>query len=265
MNNCLNKICGIYKIENKFNGKIYIGQSINIKKRFYIHRYNAYNKKNKDVYNLYLYEAIRKYGKENFLYEIIEKCDKNILNEREKYWIEYYKSNKKENGYNLSDGGNNIYTKHLNNSSNITSKKQRVNEIKELLLNSKMSIQEIARRYNITVESVTNINRGHSWFQEDINYPIRDTRKKTIYYCPQCGKQLSTKYSKMCKKCDGEKQQKEKGNFIDVKTFENDLDNYGLKELSKKYNVSQQTIYRWSKKYNLKLKGWNQKRRMKYE
>ena len=44
-----------------------------------------------------------------------------------------------------------------------------------------------------------------------------------------------------------------------------DVNYYGLKELSKKYGVSEQTVYRWSKKYGVPLKGWNQERRLKYE
>jgi DNA-binding MurR/RpiR family transcriptional regulator len=44
-----------------------------------------------------------------------------------------------------------------------------------------------------------------------------------------------------------------------------DVNNYGLKELSKKYGVSEPTVCRWSKKYGVPLKGWNQERRLKYE
>lgn len=259
------KLCGIYKIENKINGKVYIGQSVNIKKRIYMHRYKAYNEKEKRTYDLYLYAAIRKYGKENFLYTIIEQCDKKLLNDREQYWIKYYKSNQKEHGYNLSDGGNSIYIQNAKANSNITIKKNKISKVKDLLLNSDLSIKEIAKECNITKQSVTNINRGHSWFQEDIKYPIRNTREKTVYYCSKCGVPVSSKKSKLCRKCDAEHQHKIRGHFTDIETFKKDLDNYGLRELSKKYNVSEQTIYRWSKKYNLKLKGWKQKRRLKYE
>ena len=265
MKKSLEKICGIYKIENKINQKVYIGQSVNINKRLYTHRYNAYNTKNEKTYDLYLYVAIRKYGKDNFSYEIIEQCEKSLLDEREQYWIEYYKSNQKEYGYNLSDGGHSPYIKGLKKNSNITEKKRTLIKVKELLLNSKLSIKEIAKECNISKQAVTNINRGHSWHCVDIEYPIRNTREKTVYYCTKCGVPISNKDSKLCKKCDAERQHKVRGHFVDIETFKEDLDNYGLRELSKKYNVSEQTIYRWSKKYNLKLKGWKQKRRLKYE
>ena len=49
--------------------------------------------------------AIRKYGAENFDIEIIEECDQNLLDSREKYWINYYNSTDDAYGYNTSLGG----------------------------------------------------------------------------------------------------------------------------------------------------------------
>ena len=90
-------IIGIYKITNKINGKIYIGQSKNIFKRWSEHRYEA---KNNDKP---LYKAFRKYGIENFTFEIIEICNIEQLNEREIFWTKFY--NSYNNGYNLTPGG----------------------------------------------------------------------------------------------------------------------------------------------------------------
>lgn len=61
----MNEKTGIYKIQNLINGKIYIGQSKNIEKRWLRHKTTAFNK-NDHSYNLPLYRAIRKYGLENF-------------------------------------------------------------------------------------------------------------------------------------------------------------------------------------------------------
>ncbi len=259
------KKTGIYKIENTINGKVYIGQSVDINKRITVHKSNANNPKIGKAHDLYIYTAIRKHGIENFDFSIVELCDRPELNAKERYWIAYYKSNQKEHGYNLNDGGNTIYVKHKTINSNITPRKQHIEEIKRLLVETDMSIQEIAKRYSMTTESITNINRGHSWHNEDSKYPLRDTRKKTYYYCPQCGKRLSCKYSKLCRKCDSERQHIVRGNFPGTDVFSSDVDNYGLRELSKKYGVSEQTVYRWSKKYDIPLKGWNQRRRLKYE
>lgn len=98
---------GIYKITNLVNNKVYIGKSTQIEKRKYQHFYDAFydNPSNRN-YNMTVHKAIRKYGKKNFNFEIIEFCDINQLNEREQYWIKYY--NSKCYGYNDSDGGEGV-------------------------------------------------------------------------------------------------------------------------------------------------------------
>lgn len=95
--------CGIYKFTNKFNGNIYIGQSIDISARKRTHINDAYCH-GKDS-NCPFHRAIIKYGEDGFDFEILEECPKELLNEREKYWIEYYDSY--HHGYNASPGGDN--------------------------------------------------------------------------------------------------------------------------------------------------------------
>lgn len=88
---------GIYKITNNINGKIYVGQSNNIQRRFLEHKNRgATSKIPVDI-------AIQKYGKENFSFEVIEECTIEQLNQKEMYWISYF--NSVENGYNCSIGG----------------------------------------------------------------------------------------------------------------------------------------------------------------
>lgn len=92
----------IYKITNIINGKVYIGQtSFSIEKRFKEHLQDS-NKAHTEKRPLY--DAIRKYGKDKFIIELIEETDNP--NEREIYWIEYYDSFKK--GYNATLGGEGI-------------------------------------------------------------------------------------------------------------------------------------------------------------
>lgn len=95
-------IQGIYKL-NYPNGKIYIGQSNDIKRRMYEH--NNINRL-KNHYNSPCDLAIQKYGRfeEVEILEIV--TDNSLLNEREQYWIKFYNSNNKEIGYNLNEGGN---------------------------------------------------------------------------------------------------------------------------------------------------------------
>lgn len=91
--------CGIYMIKNKKTGQMYIGQSINIEQRF-----NEHCKSN-CIEDSYIDRAINKHGKNNFNLIIVEKCNRDILNEREKYWIQYYNTYKDAKHYNLSSGG----------------------------------------------------------------------------------------------------------------------------------------------------------------
>lgn len=92
----------IYKITNRVNGKIYIGQTrlSTIQDRFKTHVKNA----NRRV-NRYLYDAMNHYGINNFSIEELEHCDTDDLDSREIYWISYYKSNDKNFGYNMTSGG----------------------------------------------------------------------------------------------------------------------------------------------------------------
>ena len=92
-------ICGIYKITNQLNGHAYIGLSIDIERRWKEHR--------KMKYRACIYDAFVKYGIDNFKFTILEECQKDKLNEQEKYWIAYYNTYK--NGYNSTPGGEGGY------------------------------------------------------------------------------------------------------------------------------------------------------------
>ena len=91
----------IYKITNKINNKIYIGKTLKTIEERWKEHCKDYKKDSEEKRPLY--SAMKKYGIENFKIEEIEKCNINIVNEREKYWIEYYSSFK--NGYNATKGG----------------------------------------------------------------------------------------------------------------------------------------------------------------
>lgn len=94
-------ICGIYYIKNLINNKYYIGQSVNIYERWTREKYhlNCMDK----AWNIHLQNAWKKYGQDNFEFAIVEKCDKDELNNREVYWIEYYDAF--YSGYNMTLGG----------------------------------------------------------------------------------------------------------------------------------------------------------------
>lgn len=99
-----NRFMIVYKIINKINGKIYIGQTkYSISTRFSQHVHYA----NKRKYTSVLLEAIRKYGRENFEINILVRCDTmEEMNHREAYYIALFDSIS-PNGYNLDSGGKN--------------------------------------------------------------------------------------------------------------------------------------------------------------
>lgn len=107
-------ICGIYKIENLINGKVYIGQSIDIEKRHIGHRSELQNQKHS---NRFLQRAWNKYGEINFIFKIIEECEELELDEKEIFYIDKYRESGKV--YNMTDGGGgsrgNILTEETKN------------------------------------------------------------------------------------------------------------------------------------------------------
>lgn len=95
-------ICGIYKITNKINNKVYVGQSIDIYTRWTTHKNELNNNRH---HNSYLQRAWNKYGEDSFCFDILEECSEDLLNEKECYYIELLKSTNKNYGYNLVSGG----------------------------------------------------------------------------------------------------------------------------------------------------------------
>jgi group I intron endonuclease len=90
----------IYKIVNKINGKIYIGQTKQqLKNRFNHHCYSSKYK----YHNSPIYQSFRKYGINNFDIFEIEKCDNSLLNKKEEFYINEYNS-LTPNGYNILKG-----------------------------------------------------------------------------------------------------------------------------------------------------------------
>ena len=237
---------GIYKITNKINGKCYIGQSINITNRWKRHKNTAYNPNN-ESYDSPLYQSFRKYGIENFSFEILEECSKELLNSKERYWIQYY--NSYNNGYNQTDGGSEKFW------SGKLSKKQVV-EICELLKTGNLTQQEIANKYNTSQQIVDLINRGISYVLEGYTYPIRNYHKK-IAYCIDCGKELQHNTSIRCQECSFEYQRKKTEYYYIEQGYPTRQE---LKELirkesfvsiSKTYNVTDNAVRRWCDHYKL--------------
>lgn len=96
-------VVGIYKITHRETGKAYIGQSVNIFKRWKEHSNFAQAKKRWQT----IKHALNKHGLSAFIFEVLEECDKEALNDKEVYWIKHFDT-VSPNGYNMNGGGGNI-------------------------------------------------------------------------------------------------------------------------------------------------------------
>lgn len=155
------KCSGIYIIQYN-NKKCYIGQSKNIYKRALEH-----NSKNQYPCD----KALKKYEAKIFVLEEI--LDESLLDIREQYWIDYYKSNFKENGYNICSGGNASGKRGVENCNAAFDSKQ-LNEIYDLLINhTELSYIDIANLYGVSQATIFKISNGYTYINDNLNYPLR--------------------------------------------------------------------------------------------
>lgn len=93
------KTIGIYSITNLKNNKLYIGSTKNFERRYYYHLNSL---RNNNHFNIHLQNAYYLYGEESFVYALIEECNENDLVKKEKFYIEKFKSNNADFGYNIN-------------------------------------------------------------------------------------------------------------------------------------------------------------------
>ena len=135
----------IYKITNNINDKIYIGQTnYTLSERLHQHYLDSKKQHRK---NRPLYQAINKYGIENFSIELIEETNNPL--EREIYWIEYYGSFK--NGYNATMGGNGKRYLDYDLIISTYNQLQNINKVAKILNVDQGSISTILNMYNINI------------------------------------------------------------------------------------------------------------------
>lgn len=168
---CLVK--SIYKITNKINNKVYIGQSKDVHRRFLEH---INGKKNGTSV---IHNAIEKYGVENFEIETIEKDIENY-NEREKYWIDYYNSTDRRFGYNILEGGEEPPIYYGEDSTLCKYSDSTIDNIRFDIANTDMELKYIAKKYDIPEQYISLLNRGIMRPSDKYNYPIRDLKNKIL-------------------------------------------------------------------------------------
>lgn len=188
----------IYKITNKINNKIYIGQTKDINRRFREHKKCGYDR----VKNKHLYVAINKYGINSFSFEVIEYVEN--YNEREQYWIQYYDSANPDKGYNIDNSG-------IPNNHKIELTEKELYQLYQDLRDTSKTYRDLADEYGFASEqSIREINRGIIYHRSDIRYPVRLDRntqarmkaqniinllQKTSLSFSEIAKQLDTSYS----------------------------------------------------------------------
>jgi group I intron endonuclease len=237
-------LIGIYKITNKINGKSYIGQSVNIQRRFNAHKSAAFNLNNR-LYNSPLYRAIRKYGVENFNFEILEECKKEELNDKEIFYINKYETHSK-NGYNQDDGGNQAshYTKLSD---------ELVSKIIERLKTSLDNSDEIGEDFGVTGRTVRGINSGECCYRESEKYPIRQSLSKLLseepLYCRICGKKIFKSKSGLCRDCYNVSIIKYPNKTELEETIKKFDGNFA--KVGRYYGVSDNAVRKWCKHYKM--------------
>lgn len=223
---------GIYKITNLINGKIYIGKSINIQRRFKEHS-NVNNHK-----DTWLYQAMDKYGIDNFEFEVVEECNENDLLDLEKEWI--LRTSSFPNGYNMTMGGEwgGGYFKLT---------PQSLEELINDLQNTSIDYYSLSDKYGINLNSLSSVNTGKTYFNSNLNYPLRE-RVEANKRCIDCGVEI-TSGSSRCTTCYGKSRRKverpSKKELIEMVALE------GFAAVGRKYGVNGNSVKKWFLNYDL--------------
>ena len=161
----------IYKITNKVNNKIYIGQtSRSIEIRWKEHLRHAFEP-NSAGYNSHFYKSIRKYGVSNFTVDIVEKCDNNLMSKREIFWIDFYNSFNPEYGYNLTRGGEGTRSIDYEEVYKRYDSGESVAEISINMNISRSNLTQILKGYE-NYNAKINIERGHQYMSKTKGTPV---------------------------------------------------------------------------------------------
>lgn len=152
----------IYCYTNKINNKKYVGQTNNPERRQREHKSNAFNEKSVN-YGSVFHKALRKYGWENFNYEILEEVNGDA-NDREKYWIKEKQSLVSENGYNILEGG-------LQNFWNSRFTAEEIAVLKEKIKEG-TKYDTLIEEYNVSKTFLSSINHGTLFFNKETIYPL---------------------------------------------------------------------------------------------
>jgi len=178
---------GIYAIFNKENGKSYVGKSKNIEQRFAQHKYHLnsddYNKK---ACNRHLWNSYKKHGSDSFDFVILQKFDyfdDEILSEAELFWMEFYETTIRENGYNLRKDSSSNMTVHEETrklmSENVSGSKNpnfgnRWSEESKVEMSEKMKLAHLRGSYTEEWKAKISVASTNTWKNEEKKKDMAD-------------------------------------------------------------------------------------------
>jgi len=247
------KVSGIYQIINIVTCKKYIGSAIDIDVRWKNHKKSCRSRIHE---NSYFQNAWNKYGEQSFQFQVLEKCEKEKLLEREQYWLDFYKSYERNNGYNICCvAGSSLGIK-------------RSEETRKKISVAKKGWVSPMRGTKMTNEMKKKLSEAHKGIQAGEKHPaailtwekVREIRQKYLTG--------SYSYNTLAKEYDVEKhvvgfvvtnktwkekdhieikrEKREKLNWDIIREIRNkyEIGNYFQRELSKEYNISLSNISR---------------------
>ena len=172
-----------------------------------------------------------------FEFTLIEVCPITELDEKEIYWINYYDTY--YHGYNETFGGRGS-AGHGNKID-----KEEFKKLCQDLIEDVISPDIIAKKYNITLDTLTQINYGKLRKMDGYSYPLR------IEHCPICGGEKKSFSSVMCTACATKIKSKINIFSISKEELKKLIYKYSFEYIGKQLGVSPASIRRWCKKYGL--------------
>ncbi len=175
------KESGIYLITNEVSGKVYIGSAVDLKHRWSQHCSDLYYSKHR---NTHLQRSWNKHGRDVFEFTILEEVpNKNLLIEREQYWIDYHLEQNFELFNICLIAGSNLgrkisdETKQKLSEINSGEKHPRakltwegVNDIREKY-KERLTQQEMAESYGVALSTIQHIIENRNWYDPDYEVP----------------------------------------------------------------------------------------------
>lgn len=244
---------GIYWFYNNITKQYYIGQSLDIRKRFMQHMLYMKRKNNYPLYN-----ALNKYGLDNFEFHIVKVIDNEgltkveitkLLNELEIKYIEKY--NSYNNGYNLTIGGASVtgykFTEELKKKYSVISTKIQhdgrniiyVYNVKTKEYSEWPTLKTFLKKYNLTSRHISGkklVVVDNQWVaarsKEELEEKIKLYPKHSLIGVEGVFK------------CN-----------LDDENFIKDLNNLSIKEILQKYNITKGTYYNYLRRLNIPNKS----------